>query len=422
MSFVHCEFYKGYYYFIVYWAFDFINLIGKEYFESIYNYNINNNNTNKTNNTISSNNNDSEYVNNGVEFDLLNLLFLIIPDLSFGFLVAYTNIKMNCIKENKEENPKDIPKNNYKLIYNDPSKVKNKYILILLISILDFIGRSGELFFFLLIVQERLKIFKLCWLVSIDIFSRIIFCRFILKTKLYKHHWLSVAFCSVGFLINGIYCFITINTLNNWLYLFFAFISKVLYALEDTINKILLNDKLLLPHFLLFWRGIYTFIIFLILTVILYFTSNIQIEYYENLLSNIDFLRVIIQIIFIIFNFIKIFCIFKIIYIFTPQHVGFCNVAIYFSMLIEFFIKSEYLRNDILHFILDIISLIFIFIGTIIFNEIIILNFWGLNENTKSGKIKKETLDNMDFDATIDFNENEIDNEDKNGHSDEKEN
>ena len=91
-------------------------------------------------------------------------------------------------------------------------------------------------------------------------------------------------------------------------------------------------------------------------------------------------------------------------------------------MLIEFFIKSEYLRNDILHFILDIISLIFIFIGTIIFNEIIILNFWGLNENTKSGKIKKETLDNMDFDATIDFNENEIDNEDKNGHSDEKEN
>ena len=159
MSFVHCEFYTGYYYFIVYWAFDFINLIGKEYFESIYNYDIKNN-TNKTNNTISSNNNDNEYVNNRVEFDLLNLLFLIIPDLSFGFLVAYTNIKMYCIKENKEENPKDIPKNNYKLIYNDPSKVKNKYILILLISILDFIGRSGELFFFLLIVQERLKIFK----------------------------------------------------------------------------------------------------------------------------------------------------------------------------------------------------------------------------------------------------------------------
>ena len=330
----------------------------------------------------------------------------------FGFLVAYTNIRMYYLKEKKEEVSKNDRK--YDLIYNDPSKVKNKYIFILLISILDFLGRSCELCFFICIALDRLKKLETCWLISIDIFSRILFCHFILKIKLYKHHWLSIAFCSVGFLINAIYSILTLSTLNNWIYLFFMFISKVFFALEDAFNKILLTDKLLLPHFLLFWRGIFNFIIISILTIILYYTSILNIEYYEGYLSDIRPLEVIRKICLIFLNFIKIFCIFKIIYIFTPQHVGFCNVIIYLFELIKYMIVSNNIENDLVHFIANIISLIFIIFGTLIFTEMMILNFWGLNENTKSGKIKKEKLDHLELSSTMVFNENEIENEDRN--------
>ena len=43
MSFIHFEFFKSYYYFIIYWALDLSNSMEKEYFESSYNNNTNNN-------------------------------------------------------------------------------------------------------------------------------------------------------------------------------------------------------------------------------------------------------------------------------------------------------------------------------------------------------------------------------------------
>ena len=47
----------------------------------------------------------------------------------------------------------------------------------------------------------------------------------------------------------------------------------------------------------------------------------------------------------------------------------------------------------------------------------IILNFLGLNENTKIGKMKKEALDGVELNSTtIIFNENEGDNEEEEVH------
>ena len=66
--------------------------------------------------------------------------------LSAGLLVIITKIKMNFLKENKIVKK---TKNNVKLIYNDLSKKKNKHILIFLINLLDFLGRS-LIFFFLI--------------------------------------------------------------------------------------------------------------------------------------------------------------------------------------------------------------------------------------------------------------------------------
>ena len=77
----------------------------------------------------------------------------------------------------------------------------------------------------------------------------------------------------------------------------------------------------------------------------------------------------------------------KVIYVFTPLHVSFLNVIFSLYQLIVCRVES---RDKIIFLVLDILSLIFISFSTLIFIEIIIINVFGLNENTKDGLKKKE--------------------------------
>ena len=179
MSFFSCEFYKSYFYLIIYWLLDILNSLEKEYFEkknrdNEYKYVCNNN----SNDNINSNN--SNYISCQKEINLLYLIFLTLTDLLFGFLVAYTKIKIYYSNENSKAAKKNAKKinNKYELIYNDPSRTKNKNILILLISMLDFIARSCNFLYSLLISQEPDQKIVI-WLIAFDIFSRIFFAYFI---------------------------------------------------------------------------------------------------------------------------------------------------------------------------------------------------------------------------------------------------
>ena len=50
-------------------------------------------------------------------------------------------------------------------------------------------------------------------------------------------------------------------------------------------------------------------------------------------------------------------------------------------------------KNNLLIFIINIISLIVIIIVTLIFNELLIINTFASNQNMKKGFIKKEMLE-----------------------------
>ena len=409
MSFISCAFFKGYYYFISYWIIDFLDMIEKDYFESHYTYDNSVSNNNNTNNS----NSEGDYIKNGREIDILYIGLLSIADMLAGFLVAYTFIRMNCFKKRQEESSKATTKSNYELIYNDPSLVKNRYSLILLISVLDILAKSHELLYFLFFNLYRIDLLKTFWVVSIDILSRILFSYFILKSQLYKHHIISIIILLIGFLINAYFGICGLDSKNDWIFLLFMIISRILFALEDTINKILLTNKLLLAHYLMFLRGSLSFIIISFLFLVLSLTSSIDIDYYNNIIQSSDFgIEFLRKLFLVIFSSFKSFCIFRIIYIFSPQHVGFCNIISCLIELIKYLIENKAI-NNITHFIFDMITLIFIFLGTLIFNEMIIINAFGLNENTKAGKIKKEILDNIQLDSTTILNENEDEDEDE---------
>ena len=174
----------------------------------------------------------------------------------------------------------------------------------------------------------------------------------------------------------------------SWTYFIFIGARLIILAFEDILNKILLTNKFLLAHVLLFWRGIYNFILLIVLTPILYFTNKDKLNF-ENLKHSKSQIiwNIIAIIFFLIFSFFRSFLIMKVIYVFSPLHVSFLNVIFSLYQLIACRVKN---KDKIIFLALDILSLIFISFSTLIFIEIIILNIFGLNENTKNGLKKKE--------------------------------
>ena len=384
MKFTSCIFYKSYLYFIFAWILDLFNSFEYYCFKDTIN----------------------DYEKYIIEVRLIYLLCLSLAELSAGFLVIITKIKMNYLKkvEIRKNSKKEI-----KLIYNDLSIKKNKYTFIILVSILDFIARCNSIIMFLLFDPSNLEDRHIKWIISIDISSRILFSRLMLKIKLYKHHVVSILLCSIGFFIMIVFALQSIIfggdgkyfNLNNWIFIISIILQKNFYAIEDSISKILLTDKFLLPHYLMFLRGCFSFILYLILCVILFLTSYAKISNFKNLFEGTDFrVHLLLKGLRLISSFVRIFSIFKIIDIFTPIHVGFLNIVSSFTETIQFTIVTTE-KEHIIHIVFDMICLFVIGFGTLIFTEILIVNACGMNEKTKPGLLLNEQLDKFPPECTI---------------------
>jgi hypothetical protein len=202
---------------------------------------------------------------------------------------------------------------------------------------------------------------------------------------------------------------------NRWYYLLFTFISEILISLEDVICKILLIDKFLLPQNLMFFRGIVFSVILIILIPILQSTDQIQLDNYFNFVIN-NAVYICLKILLIIFSFFKSFITMKVIYIFSPQHVAFCNATFYLYLLILCRCQND---KNVLIIIIDIFSLIVIIFANLVFNELLIINVFEFNQNTKKGFIKKEMLELQNINS-LENHEDEEDSEENEENSDSK--
>ena len=389
MSLFSFSCFKSYYYFIIFWLLDLsITIIRDLYLEQ----------------EIKS----EEYMK-GTEFIYISCLNL--DDLLAGFLVLYTFIKMRktkdenaLIEKNREsKRSKKKEKISYELIYNKTSVKNNKFIYLLLISLLEFVARSTDLLYLLIIGKIPIRIGQVNWLISIDIFSRIIISRIILKTKIYRHHILSIILTIIGLFFMSICAFKVIieNELANWPYFLFIIGKYILLPLEDVINKVLLTDEFLLPHYLMFYRGIFNFIMLGILSASVFLPESklVKFTYFSQFTTEKEkHIQILVKVIFTILSFFRAFCLLKVIDIFSPQHVSFLNTTFSLYQLFKCRTKS---RDDKFITSIDAIFLLIIILGTLIFNEIIILNFFGLNKNTKKNYIIKEQLESKELNKSF---------------------
>ena len=115
------------------------------------------------------------------------------------------------------------------------------------------------------------------------------------------------------------------------------------------------------------------------------------------------------KVLFTIFSFCKSFCLLKILDAFSPQHVAFCNTAFSLYQCIKCRTKSK--DNKILMTV-DAIFLVIIILATLVFNEVIIINAFGLNTNTRKGMLKKEKQEFLSIEDDVN---DDSDNEDDDG-------
>ena len=376
---ISCICYKNYFYFLIFWILELLVSIFKNL---IYNHKF-----------------FGESIKNDITDEYIDLISLNIAALLAGFLVLYTKYSFKK-KEIKKEKKGDI-----NLIYqhNTPFNPNKKLQLLILISFLDFISRSGYFWFSFFINKGRmLNRYNLDIIIAIDILMRYFFSRIILKTYLYNHHITAIIISIIGFVSMSLLDIISIiiegkDVSNKFLFLLFILPRSIFYPLEDVLNKILLSNDFLLPHTLMYDRGLIEFIILFIISLILLLTGKLTLtfKYGEEAVYIILF-----RIVNIIISFAEAFCLMEVIYIFTSQYVSFLIVSESFAGVLNFLINinindgkfpSPY-KNSTFIFI-DILSLITITFGTLMYNEMIIINKWGLQENTKTGLLLKEQND-----------------------------
>ena len=328
-------------------------------------------------------------------------MFLIYPSISklfSGILIIY----INCVVSKKSGYKN---KNKVKLIYKNPigKKTKYYYLKLLLISFLEILSYSFYFIFFLFMKGENENISSKTAkdvFTLLDIIIRYILSIIILKIKIFKHHIWSIFAIIIGFFlivpfdICDVYFEEEINNVVASIYIGVISLKSVFYPLENTYVKKFFNEFYVLPEYLLFSIGVVEVIIFLIITPILYAINVLKFNF------NFGTEIVTMTIIYIFTKAVREYILIKFIYLFSSQFVAFLIISLPISgsiMDIINFIrtkdKSQIPVYAYISFPFELISLGFIIFGTLMYDEIIIVNKFGLNFNVKKGIIERALID-----------------------------
>ena len=356
--------YKSYYYFIGYWILSILFSIITAYIDS----------------------QEKEHPEYNKNIELTNQLIFFISqiggDLLAGFLVLYTYITTSTVLINEKEN--NINNENS----NEFCKRISRCSLIIIVSIIEFACRIIRPIFAL--YYKKLEVGEIMTFIYIIVLSRIFFSYYMLKNTLYKHHIVSLIIFSIGYFIKVILAFsIGDLDLEKWPYFIAFVIQLILMGLEDILNKLLLTEKYMLPHVLMFLRGVYNSGMAIVLAIIIIFSGfEFTVSSYNNIFLTFSLLIFF----FLFFNFFNIFINFT----FTPHHLSFLNLVFYMLLLLLYRIVSN---QSALLIVSEQIIYLFMIFSTLLFNEMIIINKCGLNKNTRKQtliKLQHEFDDNRD--------------------------
>ena len=221
---------------------------------------------------------------------------------------------------------------------------------------------------------------------------------FLFKKPFYRHQKFALAIAFVGMVMIFALFFIYLNKSNyDYIYDVLLFFGSFLYSLYLVLVKYMSENKGYSPFLLLFLIGIIstaaTVVGFLILSHVR--LGNI------NYVSNIFHCRKDIFVCFgnlygyiigyFLINAVLQILIFLVCYYFSPEVFAISDIISPFLSCITNIAKGK--EKFVVKMVFDIIGYIIITIGSFIYNEIIVCNFWDLNKNTWKSIVKKANDD-----------------------------
>ena len=290
-------------------------------------------------------------------------IFTIIPYLIFKKRTKTIDIKNDIKNINKKNNEEEKYEYIYEESYDIQDDIKNKELFIILIGIVFFINYFMFAYTF--------KIESNTWINYILFTS--IFYYLIFKAKLFNYHYLSIVIILLAGLIIDIY---QNNFIDDWnkdiLGFIFSIIRVILLSFNYVIIKYTMERKFVSPYEIGVCNGLINLILFIIFAIFdhFLFKLNDYADFFNHFNGN-ELLTILGLMISQLGLYICCFLIDK---NNTP-----CHIFIVFT----FGQLAIYIKDVSSSLIVVIISFIIILFFSLVFNEIIELNFFGLSRNTK---------------------------------------
>ena len=282
-------------------------------------------------------------------------IFAIIP-------LIITKLRSKQIDDNKIESENNDCSVEYIYINANKSNIIDKWKYIILSVIVFFFNQ------FLFVITNKVK----SNLTILNILITSIFCYLFFKIKLYRHHYLSVILIVItGLVIDLILGNLQYDFSNNLVFVFLRLLRETLYSLTSVIDKYIMETKFVSVYELLLCHGISHVILFILFAIIDY--NYFHIDDYEEYFSKFNTMELLVLFGVLITQFGINLSI-----LMTNRDNTPCHVFIIFV-----FGQLAYYINFSGTSIIVIFCLILILFFSLIFNEIIEINCFGLSINTK---------------------------------------
>ena len=309
-------------------------------------------------------------------FVAISKLFIIIP---------YIIYKIRS--RNTRNNSEDIEKTNslsVKLYHaNIKSKIdKGKWLFIFLSALIFFFQ------FLIFIYTITMKTNYWVW----DILFVLLLCYLIFKIQFYKHHYLSlIIIILTGLIIDLIFQNIQNDIKSNLVEVLLRFVREILLSLHEVVNKYIMERKYGSEYEICFFNGVINLILFMFFSLLNYYFFKLDdfAEYFNNF--NTTELLVVLGVMVSQLGFYLFALITN--KNFTPCHVFIIFVFGQLAFHLDFGSGAET--------IVIFASFIFILFMSLIFNEIIELNFCGLSENIKRNIIFRAESEDFNIESKI---------------------
>ena len=244
---------------------------------------------------------------------------------------------------------------------------------------------------------------------------------FFLKLPFYKHHLFSCVIIFIGFFSILLYHYINLPINNDHLVslyvtLLFA-VLKIIRAIKEMLDTYLLQEKYVSPFKLLFYQGVSGLVLSLFVGFCLQYMSctqtaqtvinycqqnNNKVESFDNFFTSINNWKSIALLIGVIITTIIIeVCRMQTKHYLTAIHRGLSCAA---SAVINWFLYLQFFEKKKVNY-LELIGFVIILLGELIYCEVFICYFLGLEENTKKmidkrnadeGEIEKQSINDLE--------------------------